>query len=52
MTSEAVGSVSWKDPSDVEISTTTSAIASDPGTYTFTVILESGCEISETILVD
>lgn len=51
-TSGTVSGVSWQDPSSVEISTTSTATVDDPGTYTFTVTLENGCAISETILVD
>lgn len=51
-TTGTVSGVSWTDPSAVEISTTSVATVDDPGTYTFTVTLENGCVISETILVD
>lgn len=47
-----VDSVSWTDPSSIEISTTTTALTDASGTYTFTVNLVNGCSVSQTILVD
>lgn len=50
-TLDTVSSVSWKDPMDVEISTTDSATVVDPGVYTFTVNLSNGCAVTKTITV-
>lgn len=47
-----VDSISWEDPTSNEISTTATAVAEDPGEYTFTVNLTNGCSVSETITID
>ena len=41
----------WRDPGNVIISTTNTAVVEDVGTYTFTVTLPNGCAITDTITV-
>lgn len=50
-TDKAVSTTIWTDPDDIEISTSTLASANQNGIHTFTLTLENGCVISETISV-
>lgn len=52
-TTYAVDSVEWRDPSNTLISNTTTAVINTAvtGTYTFKLILDNGCEITDTIII-